>query len=263
MNTFTLKRTGDAPLRFVGEQLAEATSQAVSGYRQNRYHTISIYRAQSGQVVASIEFESRWKGEDQRQTVFVADEDGAIIDFLRQYDPCDDYFGFPDGGAYVSKQERLDTDIRRGYEIAVSEALGAANLVEDVDEFASLRRHRDERRYRALLSRALKSVHLSVPEASLICDALNGHDDLSLFDRADEGHDPGWGFWRASVEDHVRINGAAEKWGVDWPALAAKLSSLDELQQLAIADAVERWWCASDRDTTADSLAAVGLVGQR
>jgi len=263
METITIPRSGDAPLRFAGERIAAATSHRTSGYRESRWHELAIYRAVSGDLVGHVRFVSRRDGEDGRDTAEPHGTDDAIIAWLREYDPCDDYYGFPEGPQYESKQERLDSEIRAGYEGAVGEALAAAQIHESLDEWSTLRRQRDERRYRALLDGALAEVRLTVPEASLICDALNGHGTLSMVERQESGRDADWAFWRASVADAVAQNGADEKWGVDWPALGAKLAALTDVQQLAIADAVERWWAIDERDTTADSLAAVGLVRGR
>ena len=260
MAMITVPRSGDAPLRFAGDRLADASSHRASGYRQNRWHELAMYRATSGDLVAHVHFSSTWEAEDSRDTAEVHSVPDSLIAWLRGYDPCDDYYGFPEGPQYAAKQERLDAEVRAGYEQAVAAVLADADIHASLDEWSTLRRQRDERRYRALLDGALSEVRLTVPEASLVCDALNGHGTMSMVDREEPGRDADWAFWRASVADAVAQNGANEKWGVDWPALGAKLAALTDVQQLAIADAVERWWASDDRDTTADSLSAVGLV---
>jgi len=116
---------------------------------------------------------------------------------------------------------------------------------------------RDVERYYATLSAELARLNLSAEEAALICDSLNGfasrETDPDLLSRA----------WWINVEDHVRINDADRKWGVEKPAvLVAKLRALSPGASMAILDAVERWWMR-DRatgETIPESLLAVGLI---
>ena len=102
-------------------------------------------------------------------------------------------------------------------------------------------------RYVAILDSALASVDLTEAEAWLICDACNG----TLF----EPHTVSL-LW-ATVDDAVRLNALDHKWGVDGPALVAKLRGLSYCQSLALVDAVERFWRAPDEP---DRLRAVGLA---
>lgn len=44
----------------------------------------------------------------------------------------------------------------------------------------------------------------------------------------------------------MRLDGLAEKWGVDAGGLTEKLRSLTSLELHAIADAAERFWSASE-----------------
>ena len=91
---------------------------------------------------------------------------------------------------------------------------------------------RDLDRLYTLYRRALRRVGLSLDEACLITDALNG----SLM-TADTAHL----LW-ASIEEAVKYEGLQEKWGVDGRALEEKLRSLNELQFMAVIDAAERFW---------------------
>ncbi|WP_236213437.1 hypothetical protein [Metapseudomonas otitidis] len=43
--------------------------------------------------------------------------------------------------------------------------------------------------------------------------------------------------WEDAIED-----GLAEKWGLDGPATLQKLSALTYVQEVALVEAVERWW---------------------
>lgn len=92
--------------------------------------------------------------------------------------------------------------------------------------------NRDLERLYSLYDRALRRVDLTIDEACLIVDALNGtlHDVLS-----------GTRFW-FGVQDAIELDGLDEKWNVDGKALIEKLSALDDLTAMAIVDAAERFW---------------------
>lgn len=92
--------------------------------------------------------------------------------------------------------------------------------------------NRDLERLYTLYDRALRRLDLTVDEACLIVDALNGtiHDVRS-----------GVRFW-IDVQDAIELEGLAEKWNVDGKALIEKLTALDELSCMAIVDAAERFW---------------------
>lgn len=95
---------------------------------------------------------------------------------------------------------------------------------------------RDLSRYYGLLARAKQELQpmFSVDELSLIAEALNG----SLLTDERIGHD-----LLADVSDAVRLNGLAEKWNVNGPALIAKVRELrDDARGYALVDAVEIWW---------------------
>lgn len=92
--------------------------------------------------------------------------------------------------------------------------------------------NRDLERLYSLYDRALRRLELTVDEACLIVDSLNGtiHDVWSAAR-----------FW-IGVQDSIELDGLDEKWKVDGKALIAKLSELDETSCMAIVDAVERFW---------------------
>ena len=92
--------------------------------------------------------------------------------------------------------------------------------------------NRDLGRLYALYERALRRVNLTLDEACLITDAMNGtlHDIRS-----------GIRFW-IGVQDAIELDGLDRKWGVDGKVLIEKLSQLDELSCMAIVDAAERYW---------------------
>lgn len=91
---------------------------------------------------------------------------------------------------------------------------------------------RDLDRLYSLYRRAIGSLDLTVQEASLILDVLNG----SLYDVVTAPM-----LW-AAVEDRIKYDSLDEKWGVDGPALVEKLKALTDVQALALVDIGERFW---------------------
>lgn len=119
----TLPRTGDAPVTFSGQLLAESEGRMQSGRDHNRYHDVALYRTDGGSVVVSISYRTIWEGEQDRHTVEVADSAAAAVAILREYDPTEPVMGFPPGIAYAEKQARLLRDIETRYDAQVSELL--------------------------------------------------------------------------------------------------------------------------------------------
>lgn len=92
--------------------------------------------------------------------------------------------------------------------------------------------NRDLERLYALYRRAIREVPLTLAEACLIVDALNG----SILDA-----NTAQLLW-ANIEDAIKLDGLAAKWEVDGPVLVEKLRSLNTFHCMALADAVERFW---------------------
>jgi hypothetical protein len=92
--------------------------------------------------------------------------------------------------------------------------------------------NRDLDRLYTLYSRALRRIGLTIDEACLIVDVLNGaiRDTRSAL------------MFSFGVKDAIELDGLDEKWNVDGRALIEKLSTLDEISCMAIVDAAERYW---------------------
>ena len=110
---------------------------------------------------------------------------------------------------------------------------------------------RDLERYYSLLRVSLPQF--STGEALLICDAMNG--------TITEPHTASlvWAVVADALED-----GLAEKWHVDGEALVKRLRSLTPFEQLAVADACERFWrlvSSGLSDAGAPNRALVRAVG--
>lgn len=89
---------------------------------------------------------------------------------------------------------------------------------------------RDLERLYTLYRRALQQARLSVDEACLVVDALNG----SIMDATPL-------LW-ANIEDSIQLDGLDQKWSIDGPALVEKLRGLNDIQVLAVVDGAERFW---------------------
>ena len=113
---------------------------------------------------------------------------------------------------------------------------------------------RDLDRLYTLYRRVLRRINLSLDEACLITDALNG----SLM-TADTAHL----LW-ASVEDAIKYEGLDKEWNVDGKALVEKLRcTLNEIQTMAVIDAAERVWTNNkyrDQDMKIGVAECFGLV---
>lgn len=111
---------------------------------------------------------------------------------------------------------------------------------------------RDLDRYYTLLARDLRAVALTRGEAGLLVALANG----TLWEP--------WSATPALLAAQVEDADPAEvaPWGVDVPALVARLRALTPGQALAVVDACERSWLRTpaDGETLDDALAAVGLV---
>lgn len=96
--------------------------------------------------------------------------------------------------------------------------------------------NRDLERLYTMYRRAIREIPLSVKEACLITDAMNG----TLMDG-----NTAQLLW-ASIEDAISLEGLAAKWEVDGPALVEKLRGLNAFQCMALCDTAERFWCLKD-----------------
>jgi len=100
-------------------------------------------------------------------------------------------------------------------------------------------------RYFEALYRARRTLRdrFSGDEQALIADVCNA----TLF--ADASAPPE--LWQ-EIEDAVRHEGVAEKWGVDGADLIARLRDLTYTESCALVDAVERFWLNHRRDEQPD-----------
>jgi len=113
-------------------------------------------------------------------------------------------------------------------------------MIAELDARADNRSERitmDLTRYYRLLEeeRSALRAHFLPAELCAIIDVQNGHWYAPRLSHHEI---------TANIEDACRLDGLAEKWSIDGPALGAKLTALDLWQITALADATERFWHA-------------------
>ena len=84
MDKIVIKRDGLPPLSFTGEQIASASSRAVSGADQNRWIEVLIFKTKGGKYVGHVKRLTRWEGE--RDTSAAASYPAAadLIEWLKE-----------------------------------------------------------------------------------------------------------------------------------------------------------------------------------
>lgn len=123
METVTLPRTGDRPVRFTGEEVATATSRQSNGPCQSRWYELALYRTDSGRYVLAIGYRSQWEGELPEDRVYVEDSAAAVAAQLQGAIPELPLLAFPPGAQYEEKRAYVAERLRRCYDAAVGELL--------------------------------------------------------------------------------------------------------------------------------------------
>jgi len=131
MQTYTLRRTGEAPLEFEGELLALANSRQPEGLRNNRWHELALYRSESGYYLVEVVYRTQWQGELDHHQVAVCVDAGGVPNVLQRWDPCRHVDGYPPGEQYADRQARLISALTAGYQMAVSDLLAEAGWTEE------------------------------------------------------------------------------------------------------------------------------------
>lgn len=253
METITIKRTGDAPLVFSGEVIAEQSGQWGNGRELNRWFDLRIYSTSGREFVAEASYQTRWRGETDRTDAFVG-KAKAVAAWLTEYDPQNCVEGFPSGESYRKRQEQLLRTICDHYESRVGELLATAAA--KCSDFAASPEQAVEEQYWQMDHEAimgfvrsqLAEFSLTQAEACVICDANNG---AMLFP------DHCWSGLAANIWD-TPAKSLSEKWQCDADDVARRIQSADRGTQFAIAFAVAQFWrhCAKE---TSEALRLAGF----
>jgi hypothetical protein len=118
MQTYTLSRTGDVPLKFEGDELAFITTRPDDPGRFARWYEAAIYRTRGGTFVLFIAYRTN-RGEPSVERAILCDSPEAVRAELTRYDPLEHLAGFPPGEAYAEKQARLERTLRLDWQTAV------------------------------------------------------------------------------------------------------------------------------------------------
>lgn len=122
--SFTLTRTGDRPLQFTGEIIAEAGGRLHAGQEQNRWHEIRVYRTVGGKYVLAVEYCTCWQGEDGHHHSSVHDTTADVAEEIKYHDPLVHLLGYPPHPQFAEKQARLEDSLRQRWGVLLSDILG-------------------------------------------------------------------------------------------------------------------------------------------
>ena len=131
MEKYILKRTGNAPLQFTGELLAQNEGKWVNGKDQNRWHDLYLYRTESDQYVIHVVYHTIWQVELDHWWAEVASSPEEAVETLGFYEPIAVVQGFPNRPGYTERQANLLKWIKDRFDYQVGEILGE---VEDLFE---------------------------------------------------------------------------------------------------------------------------------
>jgi hypothetical protein len=107
MAKFLIQRTGDAPLKFEGELIAESDGKYAAGNDQNRWHNLRLYRTSKGNIVAECEYLTCWQGELGHQEAAALGSVAEAIEWFKGIIPATYVQGFPDKPEYQERQANL------------------------------------------------------------------------------------------------------------------------------------------------------------
>lgn len=132
MSKITLKRTGQAPLKFEGALIARINGSHAAGNDPTRYFGIDLYRVDAVEIwhVAQVVYHTRWDGEPDIYEAFAGTAED-VRDWLVNFTPEKHLRGFPPGDHYADRQARLVRDLRENYQICVSSLLDLAAAIHD------------------------------------------------------------------------------------------------------------------------------------
>lgn len=136
MDRITVPRSGDSPLAFEGEHLADADSQADGGPAEARWFVLELFRTRAGRYVARIGFRSKLRGEPDQDFARPCATPAEVREFFRGFDPTSPnlWTGFPPSVALAERRNNLTrTALTAAYDRAVSEVLAGDEFAEVVE----------------------------------------------------------------------------------------------------------------------------------
>jgi hypothetical protein len=132
MTTYTVPRTGRAPLNLTAQAVASAVGAQHAGREHKRWHDLALYRTARGQYVASVQYHTGWRGELGHAVAEVFDNLAGALRWLEGHDPTSYVAGFKPLPVYKKRQAALLADIRARYLDRVSAILSQLEVEERV-----------------------------------------------------------------------------------------------------------------------------------
>ena len=123
MQSYQLERTGNRPVTFTGELIAESSTHSTDGPASNRWWNLSLYKTESEKFALHIEYQTQWQGEHGRSDVSFRNSPEGLMKQLYLIEPEDAVIGYPLGQQYEDKQARLELILRQAWDKAVSELM--------------------------------------------------------------------------------------------------------------------------------------------
>lgn len=134
MKEYVLTRTGDRPLKFSGELIAQVDGRIFAGQEQNRWHELRVYKTASGKYVLEVSYYTQWQGESCHHQASVHDTVAGVADEIRVTNPLEHLLGYPPHLQFAEKQARLEESLQQRWGVLVSEILNdlpdAAEVIE-------------------------------------------------------------------------------------------------------------------------------------
>jgi hypothetical protein len=224
--TYTLPRSGQAPLRFTGALVAQSDNE---GNDNNRWYRVTVYESQ-GRYVVHVGYHTRWESETDHDYVGVASDPGEVGKLLSSYDVLPEGRGYPPTQAFEERQRRLRAALQRDFDSIVSEVLDAEVFTETLgDEEESFASPLDWQFVQGFAATLLQDIPLTRKEACALCEA----NSCSM---AMEGQ------WTATVPNLVDSPGLDAKWEVSTQDLASRLAKLDRPHVFALTVATITFW---------------------
>ena len=128
-----IERTGQRPLEFEGEQLAEASTRNHAGKERNRWHELAVWKAASGKFVAGVSYHTQWDGEAGYDDAMVFESLDQVATLFEEYIfPNIGAIGFPASPTYADRQARLIEDLEQAFKHAAGRLLAELGVSEKI-----------------------------------------------------------------------------------------------------------------------------------
>jgi hypothetical protein len=129
--TMKIERTGQRPLEFEGEQLAEVSTRNHAGKERNRWHEITVWKTKSGKFVAAVSYHTQWEGEAGYDDALVFESLDQVATLLEEYIfPNIGAIGFPAMPTYADRQARLMEELEQAFKHAAGRLLNELGVAE-------------------------------------------------------------------------------------------------------------------------------------